>query len=135
LLIHVAVSDDAGPIATDTYTCDDHGFDIALPDGATGVHVELTRIYHPDLTGSRPIAFDVAGPVHDRALGRGSSGDLLAISHAIATRPPRMTNQAMGYSGMLPCLRGGFVSRLFLSVRSAPTIVLRVSRGRMISSM
>jgi hypothetical protein len=42
---------------------------------------------------------------------------------------------AFPQSGMLPCLRGGFFSRLFTSAFRAPITLGRVSRGIITSSM
>ena len=52
-----------------------------------------------------------------------------------ATRPRRCPAERRLYSGMLPCLRFGWATRLDCSMRSALTSFGRVSRGSITSSM
>ncbi len=56
-----------------------------------------------------------------------------AISPRFAIRILR--NTFASYRGMLPCLRGGFVSRLFLSISNALMTFGLVSEGMITSSM
>ncbi len=62
--IDIAVSDASTVLATETRSCDDEGFSIALPEGDTNISVDITVVHHQDSIGYSKLHYDVPGPVH-----------------------------------------------------------------------